>query len=190
MSDDSEKVQDEVADAPVEAIQGDEDVNGREEDVAGTAEPTLEEQLAAAKAEAARNLDGWMRVQAEFANARKRFDKQQAEAYTNATAEVVTKLLPVIDDFERAMATVPDSVGDNGWLEGISLVYRKLNNILDGFNVQPIASVGQPFDPLLHEAIMQEESDEYNSGVVTRELQKGYKLGERVMRPALVYVAA
>ena len=174
-----------------------ENILEREEDVVDgvTAESeeatplTLEEKLAAAQAEAARNLDGWQRTQAEFANARKRFDKQWAEAHTNATANVIAKVLPVIDDFDRAMGNVPTAVVENSWFEGILLVQRKLNTILEHFNVVPIEAVGQPFDPTQHEALMQEPSDEFESGTVTRELQKGYRVGERIIRPALVYVA-
>lgn len=150
---------------------------------------TLEEQLAEAQAEAARNLDGWQRTQAEFANARKRFDKQWAEAHTNATTNVLAKVIPVIDDFDRALETVPDAIAADSWFEGIQLVYRKLNTILEHFNVEPIEAVGQTFDPNQHEALMQEPSDEYESGIITRELQKGYRVGERIIRPSLVYVA-
>ena len=158
--------------------------------VAEAAEPmTLEEQLAAAQAEAARNLDGWQRTQAEFANARKRFEKQRLEANNNATADVIAKVLPVIDDFDRALQNVPQPIESDSWFEGVQLVYRKLNTILDHFNVEPIEALGQTFDPALHEALMQEPSDEYESGTITRELQKGYKMGERVIRPSLVYVA-
>ncbi|RMH00464.1 MAG: nucleotide exchange factor GrpE [Chloroflexi bacterium] len=151
--------------------------------------PSLEEQLAAAKEEAARNLEGWMRTQAEFANARKRLEKQRAEAYVNAAVELAAKLLPVIDDFERAFENVPPEIAENSWLEGMQLVLRKLQGVLENMNVTPIEAVGQPFDPLYHEALSQESSDEYESGTVVRELQKGYKLGDRVIRPALVVVA-
>lgn len=156
---------------------------------APTVEPTLEEQLEAARAEAAKNLDGWMRVQAEFANARKRMDKQRLEIQQRATADTAAKLLPVVDDFERAIETVPEAISADSWFEGIQLVRRKLTAILEGMNVKTIEAVGQPFDPNCHEAIMQEASDEYESGTVTRELQKGYMLGDRVIRPSLVYVA-
>lgn len=150
---------------------------------------SLEEQLAAAEAEAARNLDGWMRTQAEFANARKRLEKQRAETYVNATADLAARLLPVLDDFERALENVPQEIAGNSWLEGIVLVQRKLMGILENFNVMPIDAVGQPFDPNFHEALSQEASDDFESGHVTRELQKGYKIGDRVLRPSLVYVA-
>ncbi|MCA9994377.1 MAG: nucleotide exchange factor GrpE [Anaerolineales bacterium] len=152
-------------------------------------ELTLEEQLEAARAEASKHLDGYLRAQAEVANARKRFEKQQALARTNAMADVVAKLLPVLDDFGRAVDNVPEAVAADGWYSGIELVHRKLNGILDNFNVKPIEAVGQMFDPNFHEAISQEPSDEYESGVVTRELLKGYQIGDRIIRPALVYVA-
>lgn len=152
--------------------------------------PTLAEQLAVAKEEAAKNLDGWLRAQADFANARKRFEKQRADAFEDATTHVITNLLPIIDDFQRATDIVPESISSDPWFTGILLVQRKLHNVLETCNVAPITAVGQPFDPNLHEAIMQEESAEHASGTVTRELQKGYKLGERVIRPAIVYVAA
>lgn len=159
------------------------------EEVEETKEPTLEEQLEAARAEAEDYKDRWMRSQAEFANARKRMEKQRLDTFSLATNEVLMKLLPVLDDFERAMESVPDEIGDDSWFEGMQLVQRKLNTILEHFNVEPIEAVGAPFDPNLHEAISQEPSDEYESGVVIRELQKGYQSGDRVLRPSLVTVA-
>ena len=80
-------------------------------------------------------------------------------------------------------------IAGNSWLEGIQLVQRKLLGILDGMNVKLIEAVGEPFDPMFHEAIMQEPTDEYESGTVSKELQKGYQIGDRVIRPSLVYVA-
>jgi molecular chaperone GrpE len=165
--------------------------NGREPAAADTetAELTLEEQLAAAQAEAAKNMDGWLRAQAELANARKRFDKQRTETYTRATAELVGRLLPILDDFERALDNVPEAIAQDSWFEGLHLVQRKLLGLLEQYKVATIEALGHPFDPNLHEAIMQEPSDEYESGHVSRELQKGYRLGEQVIRPTLVYVA-
>ncbi len=150
---------------------------------------SLEEQLAAAQAEAARNLDGWQRTQAEFANARKRFERQRAETFANANIELVGKLLPLIDDFERALESVPEEERNDPWVSGIALVYRKMLAMLDDLNVQVIPSVGEPFDPNYHEALTQEPSDKYESGVVVREARRGYQLGDRVIRPALVSVA-
>lgn len=152
--------------------------------------PSLEDQLAEAKATAAANLEGWQRTLAEFANARKRMDKQRAEAYTSATADAASKLLPIIDDFDRAIANVPSTIATDGWFEGLRLIQKKLTGILENANIERIATVGQPFDPNVHEAILQEPSDEHESGIIIRELQSGYKVGDRVIRPALVCVAA
>ncbi|WP_420631624.1 nucleotide exchange factor GrpE [Candidatus Leptofilum sp.] len=154
------------------------------------APPTVEEQLDAALAEAADFKDRWMRSQAEFANARKRMEKQRLDTYTNATASVMDKLLPIVDDFERAMENLPEEISENSWLEGIQLMQRKLLNTLENFNVIAIEALGEPFDPNLHEAVTQEPTDEFESGAVCRVLQTGYKIGDRVIRPSLVVVAA
>lgn len=152
--------------------------------------PSMEEQLQAAQAEAEEFRDRWMRAQAEFANARKRMDKERVQTYQNARIDLTAKLLPILDDFERAMENVPDTIAADSWFEGIELVNRKLFTILEGMDVKQIEAVGEPFDPNLHEAINQEPSDEYESGTVVRELQKGYMLGDRVVRPSLVIIAA
>lgn len=155
----------------------------------GTVALSLEEQLAAAQAEAARNLDGWQRTQAEFANARKRFEKQRAEIYASANAEIAAKLLPIVDDFERALETAPDDSQQDAWHNGIVLVHRKVMAMLDEMGVQPIPAVGEPFDPNVHEALMQEASADYDTGIVVREMRRGYRLGDRVVRPSLVVVS-
>jgi len=152
-------------------------------------EPSLEDQLAAAQDEAAKNLDSFLRAQAELANARKRFEKQQMMAYTNANADLVAKLLPALDDFDRAIENVPDPIREDKWFEGIELVHRKLLGILDNLNVQEIEALGQPFDPNYHDALAQEPSDEFEVGSVMRVMVKGYKVGDRVIRPCLVTVA-
>lgn len=172
-------------------------VNGQEAPAAADASQTeadspaaVEDQLAAALAEAEDYKDRWLRSQAEFANARKRMEKQRLDTYTNATASVIDKLLPIVDDFERAMENLPAEISENSWLEGMQLVQRKLVSTLDNFNVTAIDAVGEPFDPNMHEAITQEPTDEFESGVVCRVLQTGYKIGDRVIRPSLVVVAA
>jgi molecular chaperone GrpE len=161
-----------------------------EEEIAKEQEPpTIEEQLAAALAEVEDYKDKWMRSQAEFANARKRLEKQRIDLYAMATADVMQKLLPILDDYERAMENVPEAIQGDSWLEGIELVQRKLASVLEAFNVTQIEAIGQPFDPNVHEAISQEETEEYESGTVCRELQSGYKIGDRIIRPSLVVVA-
>ncbi len=160
------------------------------EEVVPVEPPTLEEQLTAVQAEADDYKDRWLRGQAEFANARKRMEKQRLDTYSNATANVMNKLLPIVDDFERALENVPPEISENSWLEGIQLVQRKLGTMLENFNVTPIEAIGEPFDPNLHEAITQEPNEEFESGAVCRVLQTGYKIGDRVIRPSLVVVAA
>ena len=150
----------------------------------------IEDLLAAAQAEAARNLDGWQRTQAEFANARKRFEKQRVETYVNANADLVAKLLPVIDDLERALESAPAGMGDAPWVAGVNLVFRKMLAVLEELGVQKIPAVGEPFDPNLHEALSEETSEDYESGLIVREMRRGYRLGDRVIRPSLVTVAA
>jgi molecular chaperone GrpE len=160
-----------------------------EEEAAEVAELSIEEKLAAAEAQAAEYLEGWQRSRAEFANARKRLERERSEAYLNATADIARRLLPVLDDYDRALQAVPPAVAADGWFDGIQLVRRKLQQMLEGMNVAPITAVGQPFDPNFHEALAMQPSDDYESGVVMQELQPGYKLGERVIRPSLVNVA-
>ncbi len=152
-------------------------------------ELSLEEQLKNALAEAADYKDRWMRGQAEFANARKRMERQRVETYGNAKADVVLKFIPAMDDFERAIANTPENIREDSWYEGIQLVERKFNTLLETLNITLIPAVGELFDPNIHEAISQEPSEEFESGLVCRELQKGYKVGDRVIRPSLVIVA-
>lgn len=153
------------------------------------AEPSMEQQLQEAKDEAAKNLDSYLRAQAELANARKRFEKQRAQTYINANADLVRKLLPVLDDYERATETVPENISEDPWYQGIELVYRKLVGVLESLNVTEIEAIGTPFDPHFHEALGTEPSDDFESGAVSRVMLKGYQIGDKVVRPSLVYVA-
>ena len=152
-------------------------------------ELTLEQKLEKAETEAAEYLEGWQRARAEFANARKRLERQRVDARRNATVEVVSKLLPILDDFDRALENVPGEISDHDWFEGVALVHRKLRSILETLGIERIEAVGQPFDPNFHEAVLREESDQYESGIVIKELQPGYRLEERVIRPSMVVVA-
>ncbi len=184
-----ETIKDEEQLEAVEAATTD-SVEETDEEVAEEAEPTLEEQLAAAEAKAKENLDGWQRARAEFANARKRFDKQRLDSRMNALVEMAGKLLPVIDDFDLAFQNVPEEIAKSDWYGGLELIPRKLNTILEGIGIERIEAIGQPFDPNMHNAIMQEESADHDSDTVIKEFQAGYKIGERVVRPSVVVVAA
>jgi molecular chaperone GrpE len=153
-------------------------------------ELSLEEQLSASEEKAAEYLDGWQRARAEFANARKRLERERAEAYRNASVDYAKKLLPILDDFDRALENLPSEIGKDNWFEGISLVRRKLESILDSLDVVTIEAKGQLFDPNFHEALALVESDDFESGIVVEEVQTGYRLGDRVIRPSLVNVSA
>jgi molecular chaperone GrpE len=146
----------------------------------------LQQQLSEAQAQAAEYKDGWQRAVADFSNYRKRLDRENLEIYQNTVAEIVKRYLPILDDLERALATRPQ---DLPWAEGVELIYRKLQAILEAEGLKRIEAEGQPFDPTIHEAISQEPSSEVESGKVIAVVQNGYRLGERVVRPALVRVA-
>jgi molecular chaperone GrpE len=150
----------------------------------------IKEKLEEAEAKAAEYLDGWQRSRAEFANARKRLERERANAYRNASVDYVAKMLPILDDFDRALATVPTEIAEDSWFEGLRLVRRKLSTLMDDLSVEPIDAVGLPFDPNMHEALALVEGNGQESGIVVEEVQTGYRIGDKVIRPALVNVAA
>lgn len=134
-------------------------------------------------------LEGWQRNRAEFANYKKRVEREMKDSYGNAAGSVLKDILPAIDDFERAMSSVPEALKDDKWVGGVGMVLRKFNKILDDYNVTVVDPVGEVFDPNRHEAIGMDDSDSVAAGHVTATMQKGYVLGDRVLRPALVRVA-
>jgi len=135
------------------------------------------------------NMEGWQRARAEFANYKKRAEREKQEGLQRGALEAITQLLPIIDDFERAMDNIPEELQDNPWVNGTGMILQKFNKLLEEYDVAVIDPVGEPFDPRQHEGIGMEDSDEYDSGHVTLTLQKGYISGDRVLRPALVRVA-
>jgi len=150
----------------------------------------LRAQLKAAEDEAATNMDGWQRAQAEFVNYRKRVERDQAKNYEDATVRVVKKYLEVLDDLNLALSHPPQDADGAEWAGGIELIYRKLLTILENEGVVVMEVEGQSFDPNLHEAISQEESPDHESGQIIEVIKNGYLIGERVLRPALVRVAS
>lgn len=141
-------------------------------------------------AQAAENLDGWQRARAEFANYKRRVEAERTELAASAGAEALKRVLPAVDDFERAMQTRPDDLNDHPWVNGVLMVQRKLNAALEQSGITPIAtSPGDTFDPNVHEAITHEDSDQFTSEQIIGEVQRGYKIGDRVLRPAMVRVA-
>lgn len=153
------------------------------------AAPSLEElqkQLAEAQAQAAEYKDGWQRTVAEFQNYRRRVENEKNETHQVVLADIIQRYLPILDDLERALATRPPELP---WADGIELIYRKWQALLEAEGVQRIPAEGEIFDPRFHEAIAQEAAENCESGRVIEVVRQGYRLGDRVIRPALVKVA-
>jgi molecular chaperone GrpE len=153
----------------------------------------LEKELESAKAQAAEYLEGWQRARAEFANYKRRVEKEQSEAYQNAASRVIGRFVDVLDDFNRAEQDKPADMSDATalakWAAGVSLIQRKLQNILDAEGVERIPAEGLVFDPALHEAVTHEDSEEHEPGQIIGVVRQGYRMGDKVIRPALVRVA-
>ncbi len=128
------------------------------------------------------------RQMAEFENFRKRTEKEKQAMFDTGAKSVIEKILPVVDNFERGLATVPEESKEDPFVDGMNRIYKQLMTELDNIGVKPIEAVGQEFDPNLHNAVMQVESDEYESGVVAQELQKGYTYHDTVVRHSMVGV--
>jgi len=133
--------------------------------------------------------DGWQRERAEFSNYRKLVERTQTEERQNRTAEVIKKYLVVLDDLQRAIKSRPTEGAATEWSEGIELIIRKLQAILESEGVQRIPAEEEEFNPMHHEAISHEESPDHESGQIIEVVQQGYTIGDRVLRPALVRVA-
>ena len=128
------------------------------------------------------------RQMAEFDNFRKRTEKEKNQMFETGAKSVIEKILPVIDNFERGLAAVPEDEKESAFVEGMDKVYRQMIKELDAICVKPIEAVGKEFDPEYHNAVMQVESEEYDSGIVAQELQKGYIYHDSVVRHSMVAV--
>ena len=141
----------------------------------------LKEQVAALDDKVKRQL-------AEFENFRNRTEKEKAASYDNGAANVLKKFLPVLDNFERGLATVPEDKKEDPFVQGVDKVYKQFVTELENLGVEPIEALGLPLDPNLHNAVTQQESDEYEPGTICAELQKGYKYHDIVLRYSMVAV--
>lgn len=128
------------------------------------------------------------RQMAEFENFRKRTEKEKSAMYEVGAKSVIEKILPVVDNFERGLATIPEEERGSAFADGMNMIYKQLLGELDKLGVKPIEAVGKEFDPDFHNAVMQVESEEYESGVVAQELQKGYTYHDTVVRHSMVAV--
>lgn len=165
-----------------------------EEDLANeVAEPVVEvediealsEALAEEKARAETNMAGWQRAQADFINYKRRVEQEIQEIGKLANSTLVLNLLPILDDLERALTSVPDDLAEVSWVDGLRLINRKLRVTLEAIGLSPIKAIGEPFDPNIHEAVMQGKGKE---GMVIQELEKGYRFQDKIIRPTKVIV--
>jgi molecular chaperone GrpE len=167
-----------------------------DEDEEASAEEEIDEltalgrEMEQTQAQADEYLDDLRRERAAFQNYKRRQENERAELRQMAMASLLTQILPISDDLERALSAVPEEQSDQPWVEGIDLIQRKLRTTLESNGAIPIeAEPGQPFDPFVHEAVSYEENDSHQEGEIIDVVQKGYKLGERTLRPAMVRVA-
>jgi molecular chaperone GrpE len=145
-------------------------------------------------AENAELRDRLARRQADFENYRKRGERERTETYSRVVADIAAKLLPVLDNLKRALDTessmeASESDEFRHFLSGVDLIYKQLNGVLEALGVTPIVSVGEPFNPHIHEAVVTEATNEYEPDTVMQEIVAGYRLGDKLIRPALVKVA-
>lgn len=163
-----------------------------EEDNAPPAEAAedIGEKLEAAEAEAATAYDRFLRVSAELENCKKRHQREISDFRKFANQAIITDMLPIIDNLERAIHSTENPTSENQCIvEGVELTHKEILKVLDRYGVKPVESIGQPFDPTYHEAVSQQPSDEHPDNTVLQELQRGYLLHERLIRPAMVVVS-
>ncbi|HSB10671.1 MAG TPA: nucleotide exchange factor GrpE [Blastocatellia bacterium] len=151
----------------------------------------LQAQVEALTAERASLYDQLLRRQAEFENYRKRVERERGQLYQRGRDDVLVQFLPVVDNFERALSSLETSEGDAEALRhGVELIHKQFKDALSKFGLEPVESVGQTFDPHLHEAVTTEATDKHKENTVIEEFQRGYKIGDRLLRPAKVKVAS
>jgi molecular chaperone GrpE len=150
----------------------------------------LRDRLRTAEQEAAEARASWQRSAADFQNYRRRTEQEREQSLGLASELLLRKLLPIADDLRRAFDNVPDHLRDDAWVSGLRLVERKFEQLLESEGMEAIPAQGEPFDPRWHEAIAHEETTTAPDGHVIEELQRGYRLRDRVLRPALVKVAS
>jgi len=149
----------------------------------------LRAELETERGKANEYLDQWRRAAADLANFKRRTEQERTEMAKLFNESLVKAILPALDNFERALATVPEDLKGNGWIEGVALTEKQLRAALEKEGLQAIDALGQKFDPNLHEAVAHDISDEHEEDSVIEEFQRGYKLHDRVIRPSMVKVS-
>jgi molecular chaperone GrpE len=167
--------------------------NSEEEkkNVAGDPLEEIQSELETAKQEAKETHDRFLRVSAEFENYKKRSTREMDDFRKYANQSLIKEMLAVVDNLERALnSSNGNSSIDKCMADGVNLTLKEILKVFEKFNVKPIESIGQPFDPTFHQAMMQEETDEHPENTIITELQKGYMIHDRLLRPSMVVVAA
>lgn len=175
---------------PQDGVPAEQPVTESETEVSPPQEITIEslqQQVAQLETQATEYKDQWQRAMADFKNYKRRSEAERSELTRSASAALLLKLLPVIDDFERAMSSIPPEIAEHSWWQGTQLIAQKLRTILESEGVTPIDALGEPFDPNIHDAVLYEDAPGQGDHVVAV-LQKGYRLHDRVLRPAMVKV--
>ena len=158
------------------------------EQEASQVQPSVDPELRAARDEVEANFARYQRLAADFENYKRRTRQELADRTQYANEELLRKLLPILDNLRRALDHAPEGI-DRNWFDGLRMVVRQFEDTLQAQGVSPISAVGEKFDPSQHEAIAREETDEHEEGTIVEEMQPGYRLHERVLRPTLVKVA-
>lgn len=183
---DEESLPESAAEAAAAAVKALQDAAAAS--AAEVAGPVLADQLTRMQAEKEALRDTLLRRQADFENYKKRIERERAEDRNRATALLVEGLLPVLDTFERALAAHADPAWEE-YRRGLELIYRQLWDVLKGYGLETIPAQGQPFDPHVHHAVERVESSELEEGTVMEEHERGYRLRDKVLRPAMVRVS-
>ena len=191
-AEETEAADTETTETPVEEVKTEEATSAAEEKPvkkSGCKKKKPDKKTEIYEAKIAELEDRVKRQMAEFENFRKRTEKEKSMMYEMGAKGVVEKILPVVDNFERGLAAIPEAEQNSPFAEGMNMIYKQLMTELDKLGVKPIEAVGCEFDPNIHNAVMQVESDEFEEGIVAQELQKGYMYRESVVRHSMVAVA-
>lgn len=186
---DAEEIQEEHDRAEADE-KGDADAENKEDKKAGKKKLKFDKKQDAMKEKIDELEDRVKRQMAEFENFRKRTEKEKAAMFETGAKSVIEKILPVVDNFERGLATIPEEEKGSAFAEGMEMIYKQLLGELEKMDVKPIQAVGEEFNPDFHNAVMQVESEEYESGVVAQELLKGYTYRDSVVRHSMVAVVS
>lgn len=191
---DTEDAQDTVAkeepEESPEPIAGGEETETKEDKKAAKKKLKADKKQDALKEKIEELEDRVKRQMAEFDNFRKRTEKEKTAMFETGAKSVIEKILPVVDNFERGLASVPEEEKDTPFAEGMEMIYKQLISELEKMEVKPIPAIGEEFNPDFHNAVMQVESEEYESGVIAQELQKGYTYRDSVVRHSMVAVVS